>query len=55
MSAERKPTLPINSTNTYATETPATDGERVYAYFGMVGVYCYDLDGKLRWQRELGS
>ena len=36
--------------NTYASETPVTDGERVYAYFGNVGLFCYDLDGKRLWQ-----
>jgi outer membrane protein assembly factor BamB len=36
--------------NTYASETPATDGERVYASFGgNVGVFCYSMDGKLLW------
>ena len=35
--------------NTFASETPATDGERLYAYFGNVGLYAYSLDGKLRW------
>jgi outer membrane protein assembly factor BamB len=36
--------------NTYASETPATDGARVYASFGgNVGVYCYTLDGTLVW------
>ena len=28
--------------NTYASQTPVTDGERVYAYFANVGLYCYD-------------
>ncbi|MEM8679357.1 MAG: PQQ-binding-like beta-propeller repeat protein [Planctomycetota bacterium] len=51
---EGKPPLPRHSTNTYATETPVTDGQRLYAYFGMNGVHCLDLDGKLQWQRELG-
>ena len=37
-----RPTIPIHANNTYASETPATDGERVVAYFGMAGVYCYD-------------
>lgn len=38
--------------NTYASETPATDGERLYASFGAnVGVYCLSLDGKPLWQR----
>jgi outer membrane protein assembly factor BamB len=41
--------------NTYASETPVTDGERVYAYFGNVGLFCYDLDGKLLWSRAWGS
>jgi hypothetical protein len=36
-------------------ETPVTDGEHVYAYFGMHGVYCYDLKGKQVWKKDLGS
>ena len=39
IAAEKKPTIPTHGSNTYATETPVTDGERVYAYFGMTGVY----------------
>ena len=36
--------------NTYASETPATDGERLYASFGgNVGVFCYTLDGAPLW------
>ena len=31
--------------------SPVTDGKRVYAFFGSRGVYCYDLDGKLIWQK----
>src|SRR5207253_3304255 len=53
--AERKPSFGINPANTYATETPVTDGERVYAYFGMTGVFCYDLDGKQLWKADLGA
>jgi len=36
-----------------ATPTPATDGERVYVYFGSYGLLCYDLDGNLKWERRL--
>jgi outer membrane protein assembly factor BamB len=37
--------------NTYASETPVTDGERVYVSFGgNVGVFCYTLDGTLLWR-----
>ena len=52
---EGKPHIPTQASNTYATETPVTDGERVYAYFGMHGVYCYDLSGKQLWKADLGS
>ena len=41
--------------NTYASETPVTDGKRIYAYFGMMGLYCYDMDGKLLWRTDLGD
>ena len=38
--------------NTYASETPVTDGEHVYAYFGNVGLFCLTLDGRLLWSRR---
>lgn len=38
--------------NSYASETPVTDGERVYAYFGNVGLFCFDFDGNLQWDRR---
>ncbi len=53
--AEKKPTVATHSSNTYATETPITDGERVYAYFGMTGLFCYDVAGKFQWKADLGS
>ena len=38
--------------NTYASETPVTDGERVYASFGgNVGLFCYSRDGVLLWKK----
>lgn len=51
---EGPPVIPIHANNTYASETPVTDGEHVVAYFGMCGVYCYDFDGNLKWKDELG-
>ena len=36
-----------------AAPTPATDGERVYVYFGSYGLVSYDFDGKLLWERRL--
>ncbi len=52
---EGRPTIHIHPNNTYASETPATDGERVIAHFGMTGVYCYDLEGKPLWNKELAA
>ena len=45
------PPKPHHIKNTLASETPATDGERVYAYFGNVGLFAYDLDGKPLWHK----
>ena len=39
----------------FASNSPVTDGERVYAFFGSRGVYCYDLDGKLEWKKDLDT
>jgi outer membrane protein assembly factor BamB len=54
LAAEQKPAIPTHSTNTYASETPVTDGERLYTYFGMTGLFCFDLDGKHIWSKDLG-
>ena len=40
--------------NGYASGTPCTDGERVYAYFGNHGLFCVDFDGKQVWHVPLG-
>jgi outer membrane protein assembly factor BamB len=40
--------------NPYCSASPATDGERVYAGFGSAGIFCFDMDGKELWHRDLG-
>jgi outer membrane protein assembly factor BamB len=52
---EGKPRIPIQQSNTYASETPVSDGQRVYAYFGMHGLYCFDFDGKQLWKKDFGA
>jgi len=52
---ERVPHEGRHGTNTYASCSPATDGKRLYVTFGSHGLFCYDLDGKLIWQRDLGD
>lgn len=44
-----KPTWAIHPKNSYAAQTPSSDGKRVFAFFGNVGLFCYDLDGKELW------
>lgn len=39
----------------YASSTPTTDGEMVYAFFGKMGVYALDFAGKQKWHAEVGK
>lgn len=41
--------------NGYASHTPASDGERVYCFFGKSGVYAFDLEGKQLWNTSVGT
>jgi len=50
---EGPPPAPMHVKNSYASETPVTDGERVYAYFGNLGVWCFDLSGNEIWKRAM--
>ncbi len=40
--------------NPPCTPSPVTDGQRVIAWFGSAGVYCYDFAGRELWHRDLG-
>ncbi len=40
--------------NSFASRSPVTDGTCVCANFGSHGLYCYDLEGKLKWEKDLG-
>ncbi|MCA9231243.1 MAG: PQQ-binding-like beta-propeller repeat protein [Planctomycetales bacterium] len=48
-----KPQMPRHPKNTYAAETPTTDGSRLYVLFGDVGLYCYDFEGQQLWAHEI--
>lgn len=43
----------VHRVSSPAAPTPATDGERVYVYFGSYGLLCYDFDGKEVWKHAL--
>lgn len=38
----------------FASNLPATDGQRLYAFFGSRGLFVYDLNGKPLWQKDFG-
>jgi len=40
---------------THANCTMATDGKNLVAFFGSEGLYCYDMEGRQRWQKDLGT
>lgn len=42
------------NSNPPCTPSPVTDGQHVIAWFGSAGVFCYGLDGKELWRRDLG-
>jgi outer membrane protein assembly factor BamB len=45
---------PTHSTNPICSSSPVTDGERVIAWFGSAGLFCFDMNGNEIWQRDLG-
>ena len=49
------PQQPVHLKSTYASETPVTDGQRLYVYFGSLGPFCYDLDGNKLWSQKWPS
>jgi outer membrane protein assembly factor BamB len=54
VSAEKVPHEGHHPSHSYAAGSPTTDGKYLYVSFGSFGIYCYDLKGKLQWQRDLG-
>ena len=51
-----QPKFAVHACNSYATETPCADAERVYAYFGATGtVAAFDHAGNEVWKAELGA
>ncbi|HIQ20110.1 MAG TPA: serine/threonine protein kinase [Planctomycetes bacterium] len=61
-SAEVEPRLPEQRYDAgfirlhgYASNTPTTDGERVYAFFGRSGVVAFSMDGQVMWKSFVGD
>lgn len=45
------PKTPRHLKNSFASETPVVDAERVYAHFGHLGTFCYDHSGAPLWSK----
>lgn len=51
-STQAEPHQGTHRTNGHASASPCTDGKHVYAHFGSRGIYCYTMEGKLKWKRN---
>jgi outer membrane protein assembly factor BamB len=56
MAREQEPHEAGHTDNaTWASGSPITDGQRVFAYFESFGLYAYDMNGTLLWEKDLGD
>lgn len=54
--AQKQPKYPIHPSNTYATESPTSDGKHIFCYFAAIGeVAAVDMDGKVAWSTNVGA
>ena len=53
---KKQPKFSIHPSNTYATESPVTDGKHVFCYFAAIGkVAAVDFEGQLVWNVDVGA
>ena len=53
-----KEVMPAERTHelgSWASNSPLTDGENIFAFFGSRGLYCLDMKGKILWERNFGQ
>ena len=41
--------------NDFASATPVTDGKHLFVSFGSRGVFCFDVEGNPKWQKDFGD
>jgi outer membrane protein assembly factor BamB len=44
-----------HTTGSQASNSPTTDGEFIYAFLGSRGLYCLDMNGEVKWEKDLGK
>ena len=49
-----KPAVKRHAKSSHANPTIATDGDKVIAFFGSEGLYCYSKNGDLVWKKDFG-
>jgi outer membrane protein assembly factor BamB len=52
---EEVPQEGTHEQGSWASNSPVTDGDFVYAYFGSRGLFCFDMQGNLKWERDFGQ
>jgi len=52
---EEQPAERTHELGSWASNSPVTDGENIYAFFGSRGLYCLDFQGKVKWDRNFGQ
>ncbi len=52
---EEVPQEGTHELGSWASNSPVTDGEHIYAYFGSRGLYCLDMNGEVKWDRDFGQ
>lgn len=55
VATEQQPHEGYHGHHGYASASPTTNGELLFASFGSRGIFCFDLEGNLQWQRDLGD
>jgi len=53
--AREMPQEGTHKLGSWASNSPCTDGEFIYAYFGSRGLFCLDFEGNIRWQKDFGQ
>ena len=51
---EQQPYSGNHQFGSWASNSPVTDGEKIWANFGSYGLYCLDYAGNILWEKELG-
>ncbi len=52
---EEVPAERTHDLGSWASNSPVTDGETIYAFFGSRGLYCLDMKGNVKWERDFGQ